>query len=214
MEKDASRHLDASPPSRSRRRSTATTLRPMATAASIPEPAHHSQSGQHRQPDHGARRHAATMGRHQRPTRHAASSHLHHRHSPRSSRKTRAHTSSTRRPATTRRRRSLTRSSISCTAGATPIPDGLPSATPISSSTTSSPQGRSSRWSSSCPSATAIWLSSDTHDVWDDPAAIDHNTDLFSKALLTEGLTPSGVRVPRLQGPQRPSYHRPLDGRP
>jgi enterochelin esterase-like enzyme len=27
-----------------------------------------------------------------------------------------------------------------------------------------------------------------THDVWDDPAAIDHNTDLFAKALLTEVL--------------------------
>jgi enterochelin esterase family protein len=27
-----------------------------------------------------------------------------------------------------------------------------------------------------------------THDVWDDPATIDHNTDLFTKALLTEVL--------------------------
>lgn len=27
-----------------------------------------------------------------------------------------------------------------------------------------------------------------THDVWEDPAAIDHNTDLFAKALLTEVL--------------------------
>ena len=27
-----------------------------------------------------------------------------------------------------------------------------------------------------------------THDVWDDPAAIDHNTDLFTKALFTEVL--------------------------
>ena len=27
-----------------------------------------------------------------------------------------------------------------------------------------------------------------THDVWEDPAAIDHNTDLFTKALLTEVL--------------------------
>jgi enterochelin esterase family protein len=27
-----------------------------------------------------------------------------------------------------------------------------------------------------------------THDVWEDPAAIDHNTELFAKALLTEVL--------------------------
>ena len=27
-----------------------------------------------------------------------------------------------------------------------------------------------------------------THDVWDDPSTIDHNTDLFGKALLTEVL--------------------------
>ena len=27
-----------------------------------------------------------------------------------------------------------------------------------------------------------------SHDVWEDPAAIDHNTDLFTKALLTEVL--------------------------
>jgi enterochelin esterase-like enzyme len=27
-----------------------------------------------------------------------------------------------------------------------------------------------------------------THDVWDNPSAIDHNTDLFAKALLTEVL--------------------------
>jgi enterochelin esterase family protein len=40
-----------------------------------------------------------------------------------------------------------------------------------------------------------------THDVWEVPAAIDHNTDLFSKALLTEVL-------PRVESEYRVSKDR------
>jgi enterochelin esterase-like enzyme len=40
-----------------------------------------------------------------------------------------------------------------------------------------------------------------THDVWEDPTAIDHNTDLFSKALLTEVL-------PRVESEYRVSKDR------
>jgi enterochelin esterase-like enzyme len=40
-----------------------------------------------------------------------------------------------------------------------------------------------------------------THDVWDDPAAIDHNTDLFTQALLTEVL-------PRVESEYRVSKDR------
>jgi enterochelin esterase-like enzyme len=40
-----------------------------------------------------------------------------------------------------------------------------------------------------------------THDVWEDPAAIDHNTDLFTQALLTEVL-------PRVESEYRVSKDR------
>ncbi len=89
-------------------------------------------------------------------------------------------------PATTRRRRSPTQSSISSTVGPIQTQDGLPSDTPTSSSTPSLPRARSSRWSSSCLSAMETWPSSAVTACGIAPATIDHNTDLFTKALLTE----------------------------
>ena len=128
--------------------------------------------------------------------------HLHHLHRRSASPTTRATTTSTPRPATTPKRKSPTPSSISSTAGPTTPPAGPPSARPTSSSTTSSPQGKIKPMVVVMPLGYGdISFVHSGFDVWQDPAAIDHNTALFTQALLTEV-------IPRSSPPINVSHKR------
>ena len=86
-------------------------------------------------------------------------------------------------------------------AGAIPTPDGALWVARTSSSITFSPQGKMKPMVVVMPLGYGDLSFIRTHGVWDDPAAIDHNVDLFAKALLTEVL-------PRVESEYRVSKDR------